>query len=47
MKREMEEHNLTLPLLLHTKKGMASTLRFLESTKVGTRKWKLGQEHDD
>jgi hypothetical protein len=47
LKETLEEDNITLPLLLHTKKGIAATLCFLESTKVATRKWQLGQEEED
>jgi hypothetical protein len=38
---------LTLPLLLHTKQGIQATLAFISWTKVGTRKWHLGQDTDD
>jgi ribonuclease HI len=47
LKETLRENNLTLPLLLHTKKGIAATLCFLEGTKVATRKWHLGQEEED
>jgi ribonuclease HI len=43
----LKEKKLTLPLLLHTKKGIASTLAFIESTKMATRKWHLGMEAED
>ena len=44
MREALEEDSLTLPLLLHTKKGTVATLSFLESTKIATRKWQLGEE---
>ena len=47
LKEMLEEDSLTLPLLLHTKKGIAATLTFLESTKLATRKWQLGQEEEE
>jgi hypothetical protein len=43
----LKEKKLTLPLLLHTKKGIAATLAFIESTKMATRKWHLGMEAED
>ena len=47
LKETLKERHLTLPLLLHTKKGIAATLTFLESTKVATRKWQLGHEEEE
>lgn len=47
LKETLDEDKLTLPLLLHTKKGIAATLTFLESTKVATRKWHLGEEEEE
>ena len=47
---EMGTHRLTLPLLLHSKQGIEKTLNFLERTRIGTRKWHLGQleeEHEE
>lgn len=41
---ELEENDLSLTLLLHTSVGVAATLRFLDRTKVATRKWQLGDE---
>ncbi|KAF2627117.1 hypothetical protein BU25DRAFT_491615 [Macroventuria anomochaeta] len=38
---------LTLPLLLHTKQGIKATLDFISRTKVGTRRWHLGQPSED
>jgi hypothetical protein len=38
---------LALPLLLHTKQGIQATIAFISRTKVGTRKWHLGQDTDD
>lgn len=37
-------HTITLPLLLHTKAGVEATIAFIQSTRIGTRQWHLGQE---
>ncbi|WP_432712296.1 reverse transcriptase domain-containing protein [Pedobacter sp.] len=37
----------SLALLLHTTKGITATTNFLETTKIGTRKWHLGQIEDE
>ena len=37
----------TLPLLLHSKQGIKATLKFLAQTRIGTRKWYLGQVDED
>jgi hypothetical protein len=37
-------HQITLPLLLHTKAGIEATIAFITSTRIGTRQWPLGQE---
>ena len=46
LKKEMKDKPLTLCMLLHTKIGIKATLAFIERTKVGTRKWHLGQTDD-
>ncbi|KAF7568860.1 hypothetical protein PtrM4_112750 [Pyrenophora tritici-repentis] len=38
---------VTLPLLLHTSIGIEATLAFITSTRIGTRKWYLGQPPED
>lgn len=38
LKQEVEEKDLTLPVLLYTKKSMAAMLRFLDSVMLSTRK---------
>ncbi|KAF7574516.1 Dimer-Tnp-hAT domain containing protein [Pyrenophora tritici-repentis] len=38
---------VTLPLLLHTSIGIEATLAFITSTRIGTRKWYLGQPTED
>lgn len=45
--KELDTHRLTLPLLLHSKRGIEATLHFLEETKMGTRKWYLGQLEEE
>jgi ribonuclease HI len=44
---DLRNARLTLPLLLHTKKGIQATLAFISQAKVGTCKWHLGQDTDD
>jgi ribonuclease HI len=46
LQNDIGEKELTLRLLLQTKKGIAATLCFLEKTKIATRKWQLGQNDD-
>jgi ribonuclease HI len=43
LREDLCNKHLTLPLLLHTKQGITATLAFIGQTKVGTRKWHLGQ----
>ena len=47
LRDELRKAQLTLSLLLHTKQGIAATLAFLSRTRVGTRKWYLGQVEDE
>lgn len=47
LRDELSNVHLTLPLLLHTKQGIAATLAFIRQTRVGTRKWHLGQVADE
>ena len=47
LRDELCNVHLTLPLLLHTKMGIAATLAFISQTRVGTRKWHLGQVADE
>jgi len=42
--QECLQHRITLPLLLHTRAGIEATIAFIESTRIGTRQWHLGQE---
>jgi len=46
LQNDIGEKELTLRLLLQTKKGIAATFCFLEKTKIATRKWQLGQNDD-
>lgn len=45
--KELDTNRLTLPLLLHSKQGIAATLSFLDRTRVATRKWHLGQLEEE
>ena len=47
LREEGETRRLSLPLLLHTTKGIAATLSFLSQTGIGTRKWHLGQVEEE
>ncbi|KAI0993691.1 hypothetical protein K3495_g14493 [Podosphaera aphanis] len=38
---------LTLPLLLHTNRGVSATLEFIKETKIATRRWYLGETEED
>ncbi|KAI0992818.1 hypothetical protein K3495_g15366 [Podosphaera aphanis] len=38
---------LTLPLLLHTNRGVSATLEFNKETKIATRRWNLGETEED
>lgn len=42
VKDKMCSDRLTLPLLLHTNKGVEATLEYIKKTKICTRKWYLG-----
>ena len=44
LKKTLGQKILKLPLLLHTTSGIDATLAFITSTRIGTRKWQLGQE---
>lgn len=44
LKKTLNQKVLKLPLLLHTTSGIEATLAFITSTRIGTRKWHLGQE---
>jgi hypothetical protein len=44
---DLSNARLKLPLLLNTNQGIQATLAFINRTKVGTRKWHLGQDIDD
>ncbi|KAF7574091.1 hypothetical protein PtrM4_057140 [Pyrenophora tritici-repentis] len=43
LKEAIPHRPITLPLLLQTKTGIKATLAFIASTRIGTRKWHLGQ----
>jgi ribonuclease HI len=43
LKETIQHRPITLPLLLHTKAGIEATIAFITSTRIGTRKWHLGQ----
>ncbi|KAF7565220.1 Retrotrans-gag domain containing protein [Pyrenophora tritici-repentis] len=43
LKESIPHRPITLPLLLQTKTGIKATLAFIASTRIGTRKWHLGQ----
>jgi len=47
LKKELGTGRLSLPLLLHTSKGITATLSFLSHTGIGTRKWHLGQMEEE
>ena len=47
LKEELGTGRLSLPLLLHTSKGITATLSFLSHTGIGTRKWHLGQMEEE
>lgn len=47
VKEEVAVRVLTLPLLLHTKIGIQSTLVFLKETSIGTRGWHLQRVEED
>jgi hypothetical protein len=42
LRQDLNHAPLTLPLLLHTKRGIEATLAFISRTRVGSRKWYLG-----
>jgi hypothetical protein len=42
LRQDLDNSALTLPLLLHTKRGIEATLAFIFRTRVVTRKWYLG-----
>jgi hypothetical protein len=42
LRQDLDNSPLTLPLLLHTRRGIDATLAFISRTRVGTRKWYLG-----
>ncbi|KAH7556274.1 hypothetical protein BM1_05708 [Bipolaris maydis] len=44
LKKTLNQKILKLPRLLHTTSGIEATLAFITSTRIGTRKWHLGQE---
>ncbi|KAH7556799.1 hypothetical protein BM1_06233 [Bipolaris maydis] len=44
LKKTLAQKVLKLPLLLHTTCGIEATSAFITSTRIGTRKWHLGQE---
>ena len=46
LRQDLSNAPLTLPLLLHTKQGIAATLAFITRTRVCICKWHLGQEQD-
>lgn len=43
---EMEIRQPTMALLLHTKKGIDTTIKFIEETKIATRKWYYEKEEE-
>jgi len=47
LKKELDIPTLTLQSLLHTKKGIEATLKFIGLTGIGTRKWYLGQIEEE
>jgi ribonuclease HI len=46
LKQDLPRLRLSLPILLHTKQGIAATLSFIKRTKISTRRWYLGQEQE-
>jgi hypothetical protein len=46
LRQDLDNSPLTLPLLLHTRRGIEATLAFISRTRVGTRKWYLGLDQD-
>ena len=46
MKKELKGLPLTLPILLYTKRGLSVLPKFLSTTGVATRLWRLGKEKD-
>jgi hypothetical protein len=42
LRQDLDSSPLTLPLLLHTRRGIEATLAFIFCTRVGTHKWYLG-----
>ena len=46
LSKDLDTKHMTLPLLLHTSKGIKATLAFINRTKIGTRKWHLGQTEE-
>ncbi|RDL32487.1 uncharacterized protein BP5553_08943 [Venustampulla echinocandica] len=47
LKSELRGVRLTLPLLLHTKVGIAATINFLKETKIVTRRWHLERAEEE
>lgn len=47
LKEDLSNYRPTLALLLHSKQGIAATLKYLQATLVGTRLWNLGQLQDE
>jgi hypothetical protein len=46
LRQDLDNSPLTLPLLLHTQRGIEAALAFISRTRVGTRKWYLGLDQD-
>ena len=50
-RRKIEDNlcctRLTLPLLLHTNKGVDATLEYIKKTKISTRRWYLGETQQE